>query len=185
MWLFYIVWFIWVGSEIVLNVFTRSKNFKSRQYDGGTLKQIWITITLSVILAVFVSKSYYFPISKTIPIAFIGLIIIILGLILRFVSILSLGKSFTVDVSVSDEQKIKKDGLYKYVRHPSYLGALLSFLGLGLSINNWISLFLIIIPVTIAFIKRMDKEEATLRSHFGKEYQDYIKKTKHIVPYIY
>jgi protein-S-isoprenylcysteine O-methyltransferase Ste14 len=78
-----------------------------------------------------------------------------------------------------------QSGFYKHLRHPSYTGALLSFAGLGLSMNNWLSLILIFIPVLFAFIHRMNIEEKVLTGQFGKQYSDYIGKTNRIVPFVY
>jgi len=106
-------------------------------------------------------------------------------MILRFISIWSLGKFFTVDVTIRDNHKIKQDGLYRIIRHPSYTGMLLSFIGLGISINNWISLLTISILVTIAMLYRIKIEERALKDQFGSEYSDYMKRTYRLIPWIY
>jgi protein-S-isoprenylcysteine O-methyltransferase Ste14 len=106
-------------------------------------------------------------------------------MIIRFIAIYSLGRFFTVDLTIKDNHKIKKDGLYRLLRHPSYSGSLLSFLGYGLSLNDWISLIVIFIPVTIAFLYRIRIEEKLLTDQFGNDYIDYMKKTNCLIPFIY
>ena len=54
-----------------------------------------------------------------------GFPFIIGGLIIRWIAILQLGKSFTVDVAITDAASLKTDGIYERVRHPSYLGMLI------------------------------------------------------------
>jgi protein-S-isoprenylcysteine O-methyltransferase Ste14 len=76
-------------------------------------------------------------------------------------------------------------GIYNYVRHPAYLGSLLSFLGLALYFGNWISFVVIFFPTLFAILNRIAVEEKVLINHFGREYIDYAKKTKRLIPNIY
>lgn len=94
-------------------------------------------------------------------------------MVLRFFAVFTLGKFFTVDVALRPDHKIKKNGLYKIIRHPSYTGSLLSFFGFGLSLNNWISLFIIIFLVFPSFLYRIKVEENLLLKHFGEEFLNY------------
>ncbi|MFZ4464869.1 MAG: methyltransferase family protein, partial [Bacteroidales bacterium] len=71
-----------------------------------------------------------------------------------------------------------QSGLYKFLRHPSYTGSLISFLGFGLSLNNWLSLFIVFLPVLFSIIHRINIEEKLLTERFGKQYSDYIAGTK-------
>jgi protein-S-isoprenylcysteine O-methyltransferase Ste14 len=112
-------------------------------------------------------------------------LIILAGMVFRFMAILSLGKMFTVDVTIRDNHLIKKDGLYKTLRHPSYTGMILSFIGFGISLNNWISLIIIIVLVVPAMLYRIKIEEKLLIDHFGSDYVEYAKKTYRLVPWIY
>jgi protein-S-isoprenylcysteine O-methyltransferase Ste14 len=106
-------------------------------------------------------------------------------MIFRFIAVWSLGKFFTVDVTIQENHKIIDKGVYKIVRHPSYLGSLVSFIGFGISLNNWISLIIIIIPITIAFIHRIKIEEQLLLKQFEVDYSEYMKKTYRLLPKIY
>lgn len=80
---------------------------------------------------------------------------------------------------------LKKVGIYKYVRHPAYTGSLLSFYGFGISLNNWVSLLVVVIPVTAAFLYRMRVEEAMLSASMGAVYDEYKKQTYRLIPGIY
>jgi protein-S-isoprenylcysteine O-methyltransferase Ste14 len=61
----------------------------------------------------------------------------------------------------------------------------LSFLGYGLSLNDWISLFVIVLPITLAFLYRIRIEEKLLVQQFGEDYSGYMKKTYRLIPGIY
>jgi protein-S-isoprenylcysteine O-methyltransferase Ste14 len=71
------------------------------------------------------------------------------------------------------------------VRHPSYTGALLAFLGLGLCIGNWLSILLLIVPIFLVFLRRMHVEEAALVRGLGEPYREYMRHTKRLVPALY
>jgi protein-S-isoprenylcysteine O-methyltransferase Ste14 len=182
---FIIIWTIWFVSEIVLNRLLRSGTYGKNDQDKGSTRNIWITIgianTLGLLSAVFLKA----PLGHLSIIQYSGLLLIVAGIIIRFIAIFSLGRFFTVDVTILDHHKLKTDGLYRLIRHPSYLGSLISFFGFGISLNNWISLIIIFIPVTLAMLHRIKIEEQLLTQQFGTEYSDYIKKTFRLIPWIY
>jgi protein-S-isoprenylcysteine O-methyltransferase Ste14 len=169
----------------MLNRLFRSNKDDKQNLDLGSLRIIWITIgianSLGILSAVFIDL----PISNYFLIPYLGLPIIACGIVLRFISIISLGKFFTVDVTIRKDHKIKNDGMYRLIRHPSYTGSLISFLGFGLSLNNWLSLVIIFLPVFFAMLHRIKIEEKFLIDQFGMEYTDYRKKTYGLIPWIY
>lgn len=103
---------------------------------------------------------------------------------IRLIAVFSLGKMFTVDVTIRKDHALKKNGIYKFLRHPSYAGSLLSFIGFGLSLNNWVSLLIVFIAILSVFLLRINIEEKLLLQQFGKEYVDYKKKTAALIPFI-
>ncbi len=181
---FVIIWSIWFISELLLNTFFHSTNNKDDQ-DKGSMRIIWITIGISINLGIIISFFFKFPLSKLIIIPYTGLLLITTGMIFRFIAVWSLGKFFTVNVIIQENHKIITRGVYKIIRHPSYLGSLVSFIGFGISLNNWISLTMIVIPITIAFIHRIEIEERLLLKQFEVDYSEYMKKTYRLLPKIY
>ena len=125
------------------------------------------------------------PISTETAIRYEGLALIIAGMILRLTIVSSLGKFFTVNVTILEDHKLKQDGFYKYVRHPSYSASLLSLIGYGVSLNNWISLVIVAGAALTAFLIRIRIEEKMLADHFGSQYVEYKKKTKRLIPFVY
>jgi protein-S-isoprenylcysteine O-methyltransferase Ste14 len=183
--LFWIVWICWFSSELLLNRLMRSDSGDKKNQDKGSLRIIWIMIGLansSGILLVYFVKA---PISQWVWMPYIGLLIILAGMILRFTSIWTLGRFFTVDVTIRDHHEIKKDGAYKIIRHPSYSGSLVSFIGFGISLNNWLSLVIITVLIFISFLQRIKIEEEALIKQFGSLYLDYKKDTYVLIPWIY
>ena len=184
--IFYIISFVWIISEIVLSKMKKSDLESSiKNYDKNTLRNLWITIILSVAIGVLASRFALGRFSILPYQQISGLVLIALGLLIRWMAILKLKENFTVDVSVRKDQSIAKDGIYKFIRHPAYLGSLLSFLGLSLMFTNVFTLLIIIIPITISFLHRINIEEKVLTQEIGTEYKEYSTQTKKLLPFIY
>lgn len=114
-----------------------------------------------------------------------GCLVYIAGMVLRWLSIIQLRKSFTVDVAVSQHQELKTDGLYRFIRHPSYSGILLILAGLSMGMNNILSVAIIIIPAFLAILYRINVEEKILIDEFDERYRDYAEKTKRLIPFLF
>jgi protein-S-isoprenylcysteine O-methyltransferase Ste14 len=115
----------------------------------------------------------------------VGLGLLLTGIIIRWTAIYTLGKYFTGTVLIKKDHRFIQSGLYKYLRHPAYTGALLAHLGLGLSFSNWISIGLSLVPFSVAALYRMHVEERTLREAFGEAYISYSRATKRLIPKLY
>lgn len=116
---------------------------------------------------------------------YLSIPLILTGVIIRICAIRQLGASFSVNVGVLEGTHLKQDGLYKLVRHPSYLGEVVIFLGVAVVFFHPVtSIFAFVFP-TFAFLYRIHLEEQVLIKAFGQKYKNYQKQTKKIIPYIY
>jgi len=163
----------------------RSGKSDQKGADKGSFQIIWITIGIANTFGLLAAIFLELPISQTLLVPFLGLALIVMGMIIRFVAIWTLGRFFTVDVTIRENHTIKQSGLYKIIRHPSYLGSLLSFIGYGLSLNNWVSLILISVLMTWAMLHRIAIEEKVMVKQFGEEYISYMKHSRRLIPWIY
>ena len=77
-----------------------------------------------------------------------------------------------------------KDGLYKHVRHPLYLGEILRNFGIVSVFSSGYGILLVVIG-TAFLLLRIRLEENMLVEAFGRDYEDYKRKTKRLIPYIY
>ena len=180
-----IVSIFWVLSEILLSRLMRA-NDSHTNYDKSSLKILWITICLSITLGIIFSNLNFAIIMKHATfIYYFGISIICIGLIIRWIAILRLKKSFTVNVSVAENQNIVQSGIYKHIRHPSYLGSLLSFCGLAIVFNNWLTFAIIFIPIFLSFMYRIHIEEKLLSQVFGAQYSNYIENSWKLIPKVF
>ncbi|HEX7414717.1 MAG TPA: isoprenylcysteine carboxylmethyltransferase family protein [Bacteroidia bacterium] len=180
-----LTYIVWVLSEIILNRLARSGKSDKQGADKHTELYVWLSIIISITIASFMLVYFPFPIFGTQQFQLIGISVIIVGILIRLLAIKQLGRFFTVNVTIRENHQLMQSGFYKYLRHPSYTGALLSFLGLGLILNNWFSLAIVFLSILSTFIYRMNIEEKVLTEQFGKQYLDYISKTKRLIPFIY
>jgi len=87
-------------------------------------------------------------------------------------------------VSVQKGQSIVRDGPYRYIRHPSDSGALLTLIGIGLAIQSWGALLVLVLIFSIVYGYRIYIEEKALIAHIGAEYLSYMMETKMLIPFI-
>ncbi len=115
----------------------------------------------------------------------LGAAILTFSIVFRVWAIQTLGRFFTATVQIVEEHQVVQSGPYALVRHPSYTGAYLSYVGTGIMLEAWWGLAFAIVAMGIAYYQRITAEEATLRSHFGEAYELYCQKTKRLIPFVF
>jgi protein-S-isoprenylcysteine O-methyltransferase len=172
-------------SELYL-AFTRRSRTQAVSRDRRSLLVLWTVIVVS--LWIGIQMVWLFP-SATVAYrcAFylFGFVLFLAGLALRWYSIGYLGRYFTVDVSISTEHRLVDSGPYRYVRHPTYTGALLAFIGLGFCFGNWLTVLFLTVPIIGAFLWRIRIEEHALIEALGEDYRAYMQRTKRLIPGVY
>ena len=177
---------IYLVSEILLTLTRRSRSKTGTKQDRSTLGIIWLVIAVSITAGVFVAQKFQaaaLPHGRMFSGA--GVVLFVAGLALRWWAIITLGRFFTVDVTIEKDHELVERGPFRIVRHPSYTGVLLAFVGYALSLRNWAALLVILLPIGAAFIRRMNVEEDALSRALGPHYADYMKRTKRLVPFVY
>ena len=173
-------------SEIALAIRKRATLPGAERQDRGSLRLLWAAIGVGLALATAAQwvPSARLPIPRPVlqPVA---LVVLLTGLVVRWGSILTLGRFFTVDVAIQPGHRIIRTGPYRYVRHPSYTGLLLAFLGLGLVFANWLSLLALLVPISLAVVSRVAWEETVLHGALGEDYATYCRQTKRLVPGVF
>ncbi len=109
---------------------------------------------------------------------------LIAGAVLRRHCFNALGKSFTGTVVVSKDQRIVQDGVYRFVRHPSYTAAFLMFIGIGIALGSWISVAILFFVHCYLYGIRVAVEERALLETLGEPYREYMSRTKRFIPFV-
>ncbi|HEV2842560.1 MAG TPA: isoprenylcysteine carboxylmethyltransferase family protein [Chthoniobacterales bacterium] len=177
---------VYLISEVLLTVTRRSRSRTGTKQDRSTLGVIWLVIMASITAGVYVARNW--P-AAALPhgemFALLGVVLFVAGLFLRWWAIITLGRFFTVDVVIEKDHEVVERGPFRVVRHPSYTGVLLAFVGFAFTLRNWAALLIVLVPIFAAFIRRMNVEEDALSRALGSRYADYMRRTKRLVPFIY
>jgi protein-S-isoprenylcysteine O-methyltransferase len=176
----------WILPEIMAWRAKRSTD-SSKARDQGSLSLIvalwWIGIAMGFSLSLLLPQA---AISwKRTSLFFVGISLMLLGIALRWYSVTILGKYFTFDVAIQSGQILVEVGPYRYIRHPSYTGALVTLLGFGLALGNWAGLAAALSSLGLAYAYRIPVEEAALASALGESYKQYVRRTWRLVPFLF
>lgn len=126
-----------------------------------------------------------FPFPPNLSIRYIGFILVIAGVITAISARRKLDSNWThaYDYQIKRKHTLVTDGIYQYIRHPIYSGIIFTSLGVQLVVQSYLFFFaLLALPWCYYWGKR---EEKILLSHFGIKYNNYMKKTKMLIPYFF
>jgi protein-S-isoprenylcysteine O-methyltransferase Ste14 len=115
----------------------------------------------------------------------VGLALLWGGLALRWWAVLELGRFFQVTVVVQDDHRVVETGPYRVLRHPSYTGLLLIFVGVGFTLGNWLSVAACLVFPFLGVLRRIRVEEAVLTRELGEPYRAYSARTRRLVPRVW
>jgi protein-S-isoprenylcysteine O-methyltransferase Ste14 len=118
-------------------------------------------------------------------ISYVGIFVYIVGAIVVLRSRIQLGRYGDGTPALKEDHRLLTEGIYNYIRHPLYSGGMIGRIGLGLSIRGYLGTILFVLVYFVIFRKRMEIEEQLLITEFGKEYEEHMKRTKRLFPYIY
>lgn len=114
----------------------------------------------------------------------VGAGMILLGLIIRFVAIGTLKKNFSSRLRIREGHTLVTNGIYHRIRHPAYLGLILIILGIPVLLSSVLG-FLVMLLIVPLLLHRIKLEEAMLIGQFGDEYENYMRQTKRLIPFLY
>jgi len=178
---------IWRVMEAIVDIRTlkRLRTGIQRQ-DKGSRVVLLCLIVFGLLLGMLLALKVPSTAITSIPDIFfwLGILLVFAGIALRLYAIIVLGAFFTTTVAVASEQTVIEAGPYRLIRHPSYTGILMILLGFGLSLTNWLSLLVIMGCALIGFSYRIRVEERALQEQLGQRYQEYMRRTKRLIPFV-
>lgn len=188
---FYIISYTLFLAFFLVEFFTRkgknSKDMDRTKYDKGSTSILSITMATTIILFLLTPLLNYYKIGafNNIWVIIIGTLLSVIGLITRYIAYTTLGEFYTRTLKETDKHKLVTNGIYKYIRHAGYFSNILTFLGISITLCNFITLGFIIIVYPIVYIYRINVEEKMLIEMFGNDYIKYKKTSKKLIPFIY
>jgi len=150
--------------------------------DRGSGALIIFTVLVSIILALSLGYAGVGPLPDWV--FYPGIFTMVLGVLVRQWAIAVLGRFYSLTVRVAEDHRVVVKGPYRLVRHPSYAGVLITFIGLALAVQSWGALLVLLTVFGVSHGYRMRVEERVLQSELGQDYAEYMKRTKRLIPFL-
>ncbi len=178
------VWCFFPERSIVQRANRESKKEGSK--DGGSIQVIMAVGLITAVAAFVFAQRSQMTISPgaRMLVFYSGIIVLLLGSLLRRVCFKTLGEHFTGDVRARVGQPVIQTGPYRWVRHPSYTAGMLMFLGIGLALTSWISIALLLAGTVVGYLYRVRVEERALLTEIGAPYAEFMRTRKRFIPYV-
>ncbi len=185
-----VFWGVLIWAYTMESIQHRSKMKRMAGHDGADrYSGLVISVGSGVLqVAAFLLAAYQqwgVPEAQGVPMFYTGVALIVGGMLLRMHCWRVLGAFFTPTVTIANDHRVIDQGAYKWLRHPSYLGALMTLAGLGLALSNWASLIVMIVGSWAIYIYRIEVEEVALESALGESYTQFKKSRKRLIPFVY
>ncbi len=180
--------FIWA---YVLEAIQHKRSEQRAAKHGGVDRYSGLVISIgSLVLqllgfAVSFYAPWQIPAEALVPTFWIGLALVVAGMLIRMHCWRVLGEFFTSTVTIASEHKVVDTGAYRWLRHPSYFGAFLTFIGLGLTLGNYFCIASLVLGPLALYIYRIDVEEVALEAALGQAYTEFKKTRKRFIPFVY
>lgn len=183
----YILYYSITALWLLEFVFFKSK-FKASAYsEKRSFSFISVAIVLSIIPTIDLVRRELFVFSE--PLLSIsmwfGLFLYATGITFRYVGSLTLGRYFTRGIEIEHNHKLVSNGLYRYLRHPLYLGLFLLGISTSLVYGNYFMIIASILMMGATLNYRMDLEEKAMEKILGKTYKEWKQKRYRFIPFIY
>lgn len=114
----------------------------------------------------------------------LGLVLFVVGLVIAIVAVITLRDAYSSTLVIKDDQRLVTHGIYRFSRHPVYLGVLIAIIGIPIYNSSLYGLLIMICLIPI-FLNRIMMEERLLTEAFGDGYCEYQEKTSKLVPFLY
>ena len=176
------LFWLWAGSEVLIRV-TRPRHTGVRQ-DRETRLVIMLGLLGGLGGGSVVAGARRGPwIANHSWVLFgAGLVLGLAGIALRLWAVHTLGRYFQLHLVVQEGHRVVREGPYRIIRHPSYAGPILTCIGIGLALDNWVSLVLCAVLPTAAMVRRIVVEERMLLTGLGDDYARYSRDTSRLLP---
>jgi protein-S-isoprenylcysteine O-methyltransferase Ste14 len=158
---------------------------RSKVTEWGSLGAIVLSLAVGFTLARVVGNALpglRIPMGDALAVA---LPVMWLGIGFRLWAIQTLGRFFRGVVHVQADHEVVRRGPYRLMRHPAYAGALVTVVGLALTLHNWAAFVTYIVCGTAGILYRIRVEERVLLAELGDSYRDYAETTARLVPHLW
>jgi protein-S-isoprenylcysteine O-methyltransferase Ste14 len=147
--------------------------------------------TTRVLAAGYAGAALLAPLLRRLPVGRLpesskplGVVLQLVGLGLRAWAMRTLAGAYSRTLRVTNTQDVVEAGPYRYIRHPGYLGAFLTWLGFALTSGSPVVTAGVVGLLVPIYQRRIVAEEALLADELDG-YQQYSGRTRRLVPYVW
>lgn len=115
----------------------------------------------------------------------VGVVLLVLGSVLRRHCWRMLGPAFTGDVRVLADQQVVTRGAYAVLRHPSYTAGIILNTAVGIALGSWASALILAVASFAVYAYRIKVEEHALQAAIGEPYERFMRARKRLIPFVY
>ena len=179
----YAILFLWMIAEVLVEDPVTNPESRNSSRDRGSRYLILGAHLLALWLPL--GELILRPTTPPMWLSLLGIGFAIVGAMLRIISIRTLGRFFTGYVRLVKDQRLCRKGVYKYIRHPSYVGLFFINLSLAVAVGASVSLVVLMLLSIMSIYYRVRIEEEELVKWFGESYRDYQQTTSRWVPIVW
>lgn len=149
---------------------------------------VLMSIELNLILLWAMSRWFFgldrplVPAKAALAAGVFGLIVTAAGVALAAAAKVRLGRWFSATLAIKDGHRLITAWPYSWLRHPIYLGLVISGVGTALVLNSALTVLLVALLVVPLWFHTVF-EEHLLEQHFGAEFGDYRDRVPRLVPF--
>jgi len=116
----------------------------------------------------------------------LGLVLVVVGISISISGRIVLGTNWAhaAEYQIKKGQVLITNGIYRYIRNPIYTGLWFALTGAELVAKSYLFIIILFFGFWVAY-SQAKREEKILEEYFGKEYLDYKKKSKMLIPFIF
>lgn len=160
---------------------TRAHDTTVKRPDPFAMTVLFVIPLVTPMVAAWGARAALFTLPHANTVSWCGVTFVAVGLAVRIAAMFQLGPRFSPLVSVQREHALETRGLYAFVRHPGYFGALLAALGNAVAFGSALALPLPALMLA-AQLARIRSEEALMAERFGDEWRAYARRTGALLP---
>jgi protein-S-isoprenylcysteine O-methyltransferase Ste14 len=116
--------------------------------------------------------------------SFVGSAIMVIGFTLLLIAQFTLRRSYSSTLVIREDHQLITHGVYRFTRHPIYLGAIMVSIGVPVYASSLYGL-LVMSALILVLLNRIRIEERILTEEFGDAYRTYTEATRKLIPFIY
>jgi protein-S-isoprenylcysteine O-methyltransferase Ste14 len=122
--------------------------------------------------------------TEMVTLRWVGVVFCAIGYGLIYWSGFALGRQYSADVTIQENHHLVTENVYRYIRHPRYLGIVALSIGISLTFRSWIGLLATLFFMGL-LIYRIRDEEAMMYKEFGLEWEAYCKCSWRLIPFLH